>query len=86
MRQPQAAKRFGRHARRETRADGRAEQNAAGSPARRQCTHQAAAALGGMLDQKHHRTRIFAANRKPLHDTQQDERDRREQGDRRVTR
>ena len=46
-----------------------------------QRTHQAAASLGRMLDQEHHRACIFAAHRKPLHNAQQGEPDRREQPD-----
>ena len=41
---------------------------------------------GRVLDQKHHRARVFAADRKPLHHAQEGERDRRRQAERRVAR
>jgi hypothetical protein len=66
--------------------DGGTEQGAAAGAARGQRAHQAAAAVGRVLDHEHHRARVLAADRKPLHHAQQGERDRRQQAERRVAR
>ena len=75
---------FGRHGCRESRAHGRAEQDAACGPAWRQRTYQTAAALRRALDQEHHRACVFAADGKSLHHAQEGERDRRRHADGRV--
>jgi hypothetical protein len=47
---------------------------------------RAAATFGCAFDQEHHRTGIFAANRKSLHHPQYGQRDRRQEAPRRVSR
>jgi hypothetical protein len=74
------------HRRRKARADGRPEQDAAGSPGRRQRAHQAAPAIRRVLDQEYDRAGVFTADRKSLHHAQERQRDRRQQAKRRISR